>query len=131
VTFFASDIITRVQRQFGDEASVQIEEADIIRWINDAVLEICTQNDLTQATGTMNSVIGTTSYAFPSDLLQVRTIYYDNSRLRFFKKTEFDEYINEQDPNEEQTGTPWLFTRWGTNFQLYPKPDAVKQIKLA
>jgi len=130
VTFFASDIITRVQRQFGDEASVQIEDADIIRWINDAVLEICTQNDLTQATGTMNSVIGTTSYAFPSDLLQVRTIYYDNSRLRFFKKTEFDEYINEQDPNEEQSGTPWLFTRWGTNFQIYPKPDAVKQIKL-
>lgn len=130
MTFFASDVITRVQRQFGDEASVQINEEDIIRWINDAVIEICTQNDLKQATGTMNSVIGTNSYDFPSDLLSVRTIYYDSTRLKFFKRTEYDEYINEQDPKEEQTGTPWLFTRWGSQFTVYPKPDAVKQIKL-
>jgi hypothetical protein len=126
----ASDVITRVQRQFGDEASVQINEEDIIRYINDACREIALQNDLTQATGTMNSVVGTTIYAFPSDLLNVRTIYYDNHKLRFFKKTEYDEYINETDPDEEQTGTPWLFTRWGTNFQLYPKPDSVQEIKL-
>lgn len=130
MTFFASDIITRVQRQFGDEASVQISEDDIIRWINDAVVEICTQNNLQQATGTMNSVIGTNSYTFPSDLLSVRTIYYDNSRLQFYEKTEYDEYVGANDPNEEQTGTPWLFTRWGNDFVLYPKPDSVKVIKL-
>ena len=125
-----SDVVVRVQRQFGDEASVQINEEDIIRYINDACREIAVQNDLTPATGTMNSVVGTSIYAFPSDLISVRTIYYDNHKLRFFKRTEYDEYVNETDPDEDQSGTPFLFTRWGSNFQLYPKPDSVQEIKL-
>lgn len=130
MTFFVSDIVTAVQRQFGDEASVQINETDIMRWINDAVLEICTQNDLKQATGTMNSVVGTTTYNFPSDLLSVRTIYYDSARLLAYSKADYDNYINEVDPTETATGTPRIYTRWGSQFILYPKPDAVKQIKL-
>ena len=125
-----SDVVKRVQRQFGDEASVQIDEADIIRYINDAAREITLQNDLTQATATMNTVIGTTIYAFPTDLISVRTLYFDNKRLTYYKRTEYDEYINSTDPDEVQTGDPWLFTRWGTNFQVYPKPDTVQQIKM-
>lgn len=125
-----SDVVIRVQHQFGDEASVQIGQADIIRYINDACREIVVQNDLTPATGTMNSIVGTTIYAFPFDMISIRTIYYDNKKLRAFKKTEYDEYINESDPDEDQSGTPWLFTRWGTNFQLYPKPDSIQAIKL-
>jgi len=124
------DVITRVQRQFGDEASVQIDEADIIRYVNDACREIAFQNDLTQATGTMNSVIGTNSYNFPSDLMTVRTIYYDNKKLDFYPKTDYDNYVNEVDPNEVVQSTPTLFTRWANSFILYPKPDAVKVIKL-
>lgn len=125
-----SDVIIRVQHQFGDEASVQIDQSDIIRYINDACREIVVQNDLTPATGTINSVVGQTIYPFPSDLISVRTIYYDNLKMKFYKRTEYDEYVNENDPNETQSGTPFLFTRWGTNFQIYPKPDSVKAIKL-
>lgn len=125
-----SDVITRVQRQFGDEASVQIDESDIIRYINDACREIVLQNDMLQATGTMDSVAGTNSYNFPSDMISVRSIYYDNKKLKAFKRTEYDEYINETDPDEDQTGIPWLFTRWGSQFLLYPRPDSVQQIKL-
>lgn len=125
-----SDVITRVQRQFGDEASVQINESDIIRYVNDACREIAFQNDLTQAVGTMNSVVGTNSYNFPSDLMSVRTVYYDNMKLEAYSKAEYDAYVNENDPNENATGTPFLFTRWADSFVLYPKPDAVKVIKL-
>lgn len=125
-----TDVVNRVQRQFGDEASVQINEADIIGYINDACREIVIQNDMLQATGTMNSVVGTNSYAFPTDLIQVRTIYYDNQKLDFYKRTDYDEWVNENDPQETQSGNPTLFTRWGSSFILYPKPDAVKQIKL-
>lgn len=125
-----SDVTVRVQHQFGDEASVQISEADIIRYINDACREIAVQQELTPATATQNSVISQTIYALPSDMISIRTIYYDNKKLKFFKRTEYDEYINEHDPNEEQSGTPWLWTRWGSNFQIYPKPDTIETIKL-
>lgn len=125
-----SDVVTRVQRQFGDEASVQLSEADIIRYINDACREISFQNDLTQATATMNSVIGTSSYNFPSDLMSIRTIYYDSLKLDAYAKTDYDNYVNEVDPLETVSGTPVLFTRWANTFILYPKPDSVKQLKL-
>jgi hypothetical protein len=125
-----SDVITRVTRQFGDEANVQIDNADIIRWINDSVRDFSVQNDLTQATGTINSVVDQNSYTFPADLLSMRSIYYDSQKLQFYKRTEYDEYINKVDPLEEQSGTPILYTRWGTEFLLYPKPDSIKQIKM-
>lgn len=125
-----SDVVKRVQRQFGDEASVQIEDADIIRFINDVVKEIAVQNDLMQATGTMNSVAGQNSYALPTDFLSLKSIYYNNMKVKPLKRTEYDEYIIESDPDETQQGTPFIYTRWGTNFILYPKPDSVKVIKL-
>lgn len=125
-----SDITTRVLRQFGDEANVQIDNSDILRWINDAVRDFSVQNDLTQATGTLNSVIGTNMYTFPADLIYMRSIYYDGLKLQFYKRTDYDEYVNKIDPTEVQTGTPVLYTRWGTQFQLYPTPDAVKVIKM-
>lgn len=125
-----TDVVTRVLRQFGDEASVQIEEADIIRYINDGIREIVTQNDIGQTTGTLNSVIGSSSYNAPLDLMAMRTLYYDNLRLELFNKNEFDEYINANDPNQQGRGTPTYWTKWAGQFILYPTPDSVKVIKL-
>jgi hypothetical protein len=118
-----SDIVTRVQRQFGDEASVQIDSNDIMRWINDGANKLAQEQDILQATGVMSSVAGTNSYALPSDLLAVRTMYYNNKKLKFLKRTEYDEYINSTDPDEIQVGTSFLYTQWGPNYVLYPKPD--------
>lgn len=127
-----SDVVTRVLRQFGDEAGVQVEEADIIRWINDAVDHISVANDLMQATGTLSSVAGTNTYNFPSDMLAMSSMYYNSVRLKYLKKQEYDEYINASDPTEIQSGTPLIYTRWGTQFTLYPRPDTavVNGIKL-
>lgn len=125
-----SEVTTRVLRQFGDEANVQIDNNDILRWINDSVREFSVQNDLTQATGTLNTIIGTNLYTFPADLIYMRSIYYNGLKLQFYKRTDYDEYVNKIDPNEDQTGTPMLYTRWGTQFQLYPKPDSIGTIKM-
>lgn len=130
MAMLVSDVVVRVLRQFGDEASVQIEELDIIRYINDGIREIVTQNDIGQTTGTINSVIDDYEYDVPADLMSMRTLYYDNERLKFLSKAEFDEYIIAQDPNQTQSGTPFLWTKWAGQFILYPKPDAVKVIKL-
>lgn len=125
-----SDIVTRVQRQFGDEASVQITSDDVIRWINDAQKEIAVQNDLTQATGTAASVIGQNEYAFPADMLSLNKLFYNNSRLRYLARQEYDAYVNPQDPNEVNTGDPLVYTRWGSNYLVYPRPSAVGTFKL-
>lgn len=117
------DVADRVFQQFGDDAEVQINIVDVERWINDAVKHISVANDLMQATGLLSSVAGTNTYNFPSDMLSLNSMYYDDVRLKYMKRSEYDEYVNASDPSEVQSGTPLLYTRWGTQFLLYPRPD--------
>ncbi len=129
-----SDVTTRVLRQFGDEASVQIDESDIMRWINDAAKDIAVQNDNNQATATQASVIGTNTYVLPADMLTIRSVYFDSQKLDFYTRAEYDAYINSVDPTELASGTPTIYTRnfTGTvsNLLVYPTPSVVKNIKI-
>lgn len=118
-----SDVTTRVLRQFGDEASAQINGDDIIRWINDGVKTIAVTNNLSQATGLISSVVGDNSYPFPADMIAVQAIYYNGLRMKFMKTQEYNEYINISDPTEILLGLPWMWTKWSTEFKIYPKPD--------
>jgi len=125
-----SDIIGRVQRQFGDESSVQLEDTDIIRWINDGQKDIVVQNDLMQTTGTLPTVPGTNEYTFPTDMLSMHAMYYSNERLKYMSRQEYDEYVNVSDPDEISSDKPMFYTKWGNKFILYPKPNVVETIKL-
>jgi hypothetical protein len=125
-----NDVVKRVQRQFGDESAVQLEDTDVIRWINDAQKDIAVQNDLMQATGTLPTIVGTTTYAFPSDMISMRSMYYNNLRLKYMSQAEYDEYISVNDPDEISSDDPMFYTKWGNNFRVYPKPAAVGTLKL-
>jgi hypothetical protein len=124
------DVITRVLRQFGDEASVQIENADIIRWINDCAKEIAVQNDLGQAVASQNAEIGLNIYSAPTDMLAIRSVYFNQKKLDFYTRAEYDAYVNTVDPKEEQDGTPILYTRHVNYLLLYPTPITSDIIKI-
>lgn len=125
-----SEVVTRVLHQFGDEASVQVTEEDIIRYINDGLREIWVQNDIGQTTATMNSIINEDEYNQPDETMALRSVFYDNQKLKFISKKLFDDYIITSDPNQTQVGTPMMWTRWASQLILYPKPDSVKTIKI-
>lgn len=125
-----SDVVTRVLRQFGDEASVQINEDDIIRWINDVAKEIAVQNDLGEAVATQNSVAGQSLYTTPADMLAIRSVYYNKLKLDFYERTEYDAYVNANDPQEILSGTPVLYSRYVNDLTFYPKPDSVQEIRI-
>ena len=59
------EVITAVERQFGDEAGVQLIESDIIRWINDAQDVIVAKNKVLKAKSTSPSVANQAAYTFP------------------------------------------------------------------
>jgi hypothetical protein len=72
-----ADILTRVQRQFGDEAGVQVTQADVIRWINDAQREIVMQHEgLYETTATASTVAGTAEVALPADNISLQEVLY-------------------------------------------------------
>ena len=120
-----------VKRTFGDEAGVQLGDADILQWANDAQQAINTKNKIFKAKSTTQSVAGQASYTFPVELIQqVESLTYDGSPLRPVEMAEAQLRIQGTDPHGEQAGTPVCWYEWAGEFVLYPTPDDVKDIAL-
>jgi len=125
-----SDVITRVRRTFGDEAAVQVQDADIIRWVNDAQVEIIKYNEeALQKTDLLNLVVGQSSYALPADLMILRSLRYKFSdmlsfqTLKYMSIQQFDETIDGWDGAAYGNGNPQYFTKYEGNVILFPTPD--------
>lgn len=125
-----SDIMTRVKRQFGDEAGVQVTEADIIRYINDGQRKIVAQNEsLLQKIVTADTVDGQDEYSLPADSLILRSISYkgpsDQSyyKLKGMTLSEFNEYIDGWDGSFYGKSAPLVFMVYGSTVTLFPTPD--------
>lgn len=124
------EVKTRVKRQFGDEASVQITDDDITRWANDAQRDVVMRNEsVLQTTSIANSVALQQSYSFPPDLLILRGIHYkrEDGDLAFYKLkgmsyTEFDEYIDGWDGTAYGPSYPIVYTTYANEFHLFPIP---------
>lgn len=117
-----SEIATRVKRQFGDEAGAQVTDDDIIRWVNDAQIDIAVNNDLLQVVGTSNISNGVSSYDFPTDLLTLRAAKYLNYKLQSFSQEQLSALLPGFEASSE-TGVPTAFWVHERKINLYPTPS--------
>jgi hypothetical protein len=124
------DIVTRVRRTFGDEAAVQVTDADIIRWINDSQVEIIKHNDSAlQQTAYVNLVLGQQEYTMPADLIILRSLRYkfsdmlSYSALRFKNMQQFDDSVDGWDGGLFSQGNPEFFTMYADKAILFPIPS--------
>lgn len=116
-----SDIATRVRNQFNDDAGIQLSDAHIIRWVNDAMREIALNNSLMEIKATTTAIADETDYGIPTNLLALHTIRYDGIKLKKLSLQEADELIS---PGVEvASGTPQYFYKEASNFVLHPAPD--------
>ncbi len=125
-----SDVITRVRRTFGDEAAVQVTDEDVIRWINDAQIEIVKHNDgALQNTATMNLVANQSSYSLTASMLILRSLRYKYSDMTSFRSLkykslqQFDESVDGWDGTQFPAGYPAFFTQYNNVVTLFPTPD--------
>lgn len=127
-----SDIVTRVQRQFGDESGVQVVEADILRWINDAQNEAALQHQgLLIATEEIPTVNGQQEYSYPASMIDVFSMRYKTSstdpswkNILAITPTELDQYINNWE-GSDYLGEPVYYTKATKGkFKLFPVPDS-------
>lgn len=114
-----SEIATRVKRQFGDEAGIQVTDSDIIRWINDAQREIASNNELLQTVATTSVVVGQKEYTLPPDILLLRSVHYQSRKLRPLTAREAEEYLSTGNAD----GHPTHFWTWAKKISLYPQPQ--------
>lgn len=122
------DVATRIRRTFGDDAGVQITDADVLRWVNDAQLEIVKENEeLLETVGTADIVIGQADYSTPTDLNVLRSCMYNNFRIRGLSFAQFNEYIDGFKAPQAQggfgNGTPEVYMLYGGLITLFPTPN--------
>lgn len=125
------DIKTRVKRQFGDESNVQINDNDIVRWINDAQRFVVMQSDnLLQKSATADLIASQQDYTLPMDLLILRSISQriDISQPYFpmtgLSLQEFDQRIGGWDGGSVNKGTAGYYCVYGSLIKLWPIPQA-------
>jgi hypothetical protein len=120
-----SDVKLRIKRQFGDDAGIQIQDADIVRWVNDAQREIANQNDdILMVTATANVVANQGAYTLPADLRLLRQIKYNGLHLKPMTLNDFNEYIDGLDnPQNYSQGNPLVYNVWAGSFNVFPVPS--------
>lgn len=125
-----SDIITRVRRTFGDEAAVQVQDDDIIRWINDGQIEIIKRDaEALQKTAFVDLVANQAVYTMPTDLMLLRSLRYKFSgmqsytALKFRSVQQFDETIDGWDGTLYSSSSPIYFTLFEGKVTLFPTPS--------
>jgi hypothetical protein len=132
--YTVADIMQRVRRSFGDEAAVQVEDQDILNWINDACREIVMQHEnLLQTSGVIDSVAGQEFYTPPADCFTINLIMYRNSSdanasyyaLRYVNSAQMTQWADGWRGNDYGTGVPKFFTRADDGkFAIFPAPDS-------
>ena len=124
-------LLQDVKRLFGDEAGVQVENADVQRWANSAMTEIVSNNKAIKAKSTLSTTIGTATYTFPAvKIQQIEALHYENVRLENLQFAEAERYIISNDPQQTETGTPLFWYEWDGELTVWPKPDAVGTLTL-
>lgn len=125
------DVSDRLRRLFGDESSVQLEDDDIIRWVNDAQREIVmTSETLLATTSTEDLVDGTNEYDLPTFLLVLRSLRVKQSgadsytSLKFHSLVDFDTYVDGWDGTARGEGRPAIYTTYSGKLFLFPTPNA-------
>lgn len=125
-----SDVILRVRRTFGDEAAVQIQDADIFRWINDAQVEIVKRNDQAlQKSAFVDLVANQSQYTMPTDLMLLRSLRYKYSDMQAYSALtyknmqQFDESVDGWDGSYYSAGHPGFYTMFEGKAMLFPTPD--------
>lgn len=129
--FTVSDIFTRVQRSFGDESAVQVTEADVLRWINDAQREAVMQHEgLLMSTSTLDTTADTAEYTLPATCFTLHHVEYRDSTttsyypLRWIPEAAANQYAAGWDGNDYSSGVPQVYLKiTNDKIILFPRPD--------
>lgn len=124
------DVKIRVKRQFGDEAGVQITDADIVRWVNDAQRDIVMNHeDVLEKLGTADAVAGQIEYVLPTDLFVLRSVSFrrDTSTsynsMQGMSLQQFDQFVDGWDGPTFGNGWPQVYHVYEGKLKVWPAAD--------
>lgn len=114
--------------QFKSEVSLNLGGKTIIPerlslWVNWALLNLGTyvEFDELRETVALTTVVGTTTYALPADLVGILTVELANRKLKQARR------VPNTGEEETREGQPMFWVRREDNIVLWPTPDEVEE----
>lgn len=120
-----AEVVEYVERVFGDESGAQLEEADLIMFINLAIEEINNSNKVLKESATMPALSGVNIYSFPDRrILQIEAILFNGKFVRNVSYAHALENFIGQAPTTGVTDTsvPLYWWEWAGKFTFWPTP---------
>lgn len=121
------EVVTAVNRQFGDEAEIQVSSADIIRWINQAQNEIVISNTtINEGMASADIVQDQDKYPILSDpafadVARVHTVLYQGRPVKNISFQEALAFIGKS--TSDGSGSPQLYYIKNGTLVFFPVPD--------
>jgi hypothetical protein len=117
----AQNLMDYIRRQFGDDASVQIQDADLITWINMGQMDIVTKLECLQATSVATSVANQNYLVMPTDVIKMESVYYSDKPLKATSMDSIQTTVGSTISTD--TGDPIWWWIWANRIYMYPVPD--------
>lgn len=115
------DIIVAVKRQFGDESGAQITNSDIIRWANDAQVDIARRTETLVSHRETEGIPSDGSYLLPTDFMFMKRVTFNNYVLHYRSLDDLDQ--RGQSVETAASGEPNSYYLTSSTLHLYPKPS--------
>ena len=137
------DLITLVQREFGDENEIQVTKADIVRWANDGQLELMRRTEVFRDIDTYSTAItsSTESIALVADapsssnFLKIFDVFVNNEPLTRITRDQarrmYPEVFAVAGSSNKQKSVPQYYFRAGKNLYIYPLSANNAQLSVA
>lgn len=124
-TYTGQQVADNVKRQFGDPDGRQINDFDILGWINQAQQDIVSQNPLLKETVQTNVFKGQDLYTYPSqDVQYIEALHYDGVPLEPYSFQEAQNYILSHLPESgAPEGIPTIWYERAGDVYIFPKPN--------
>lgn len=118
----AGEMIAAVQVQFGDRGQTQILRADILRWLNQAAIDVARKTYCVQEHAQSSSIKDQAAYDLPVDFITMRRVTYNDMVLQETTLEDSDRDFPSRDTGDF-SGTPIMYYIYDYRMYLLPTPQ--------
>jgi len=119
------DVYEAAKRMFGDESGVQLTNTDIVRWVNEAQVDLASQNQIIPAVATLPVLANVATYDLSGvtpKIDSVASILLDGRRVGNIPISQAEESISLLDPESYEVGAPQFWYEWAGQITFWPTP---------
>lgn len=123
------DVATDVKRIFGDDALVELQATDLLRWVNAAQREVASSHTVLRGKASHNLVAEQSLYEIPlsAPIAQIQGVHVEGKPLKGVSFQSAQETIMQSDPELKASGEPKIWYEWDGDLYIYPAPEADKE----